>query len=70
MIALETPSEAAELYSKMAALRRSNEALENARRRDQQLIVQLRSEIAKKEWELERSEMAYQICFSCLKQCK
>lgn len=49
MIAIETPSETAELYSKMAALRRANEALENARRRDQQLIVQLREQIVRLE---------------------
>lgn len=64
---IETPSETAEIYSQMAALRRSNDALTNARRRDQELIVELRAEVAKLEHTLERSQMAYECCFSCLK---
>lgn len=53
MTSFQTPSETAELYSRMAALRRTNEALENARRRDQQLIIQLREQVARLEQKVE-----------------
>ncbi len=66
---IETPSETAELHSRMAALRRSNEALTNARRRDQEMIVELRAELAKLEEKFERSQLAYECCFSALKTC-
>lgn len=54
----DTPSEISELYSKMAALRRANEALSNARQRDQQLIVQLRERIARLEQQVEENELS------------
>lgn len=68
---LETPSETAELYAKMAAMRRANEALTSARRRDQELIVQLREQIARLEHQVEQADdekIDLQTCIELWKQ--